>query len=90
MRGLKGGNYWVLESTAGPRGGENASVMLEHGEMRDESCDLELHRPRGRSCQLLAMARCAEWWRTKPWSIVDVDGEPDPIYEEYKQLGEEF
>jgi beta-galactosidase len=88
MRGLKGGNYWVLESTAGPRGGENASVMLERGEMR-----AAIWGYIGRGADLVSYWQ----WRDalnggeqNHGAIVDVDGEPDPIYEEYKQLGEEF
>jgi beta-galactosidase len=88
MRGLKGGNYWVLESTAGPRGGENASVMLNRGEMRAAIWSYVGHG-----------ADLVSYWQWRDalnggeqnhGAIVDVDGEPDPIYSEYKQIGGEF
>jgi beta-galactosidase len=88
MRGLKGGNYWVLESTAGPRGGGDASVMLERGEMR-----AAIWSYIGHGADLISYWQ----WRDalnggeqNHGAIVDVDGEPDPIYDEYKQIGEEF
>jgi beta-galactosidase len=90
MRGLKndGGNYWVLESTAGPRGGENASIMLDRDAMRAAVWSYVGHG-----------ADLISYWQWRDalnggeqnhGAIVDVDGEPDPIYEEYKQIGEEF
>ena len=88
MRGLKGENYWILESTAGPRGGENASVMLERGMMR-----AAIWSYIGHGADLISYWQ----WRDSlnggeqnHGAIVDVDGEPDPIYDEYKQIGEEF
>jgi beta-galactosidase len=88
MRGLKGGNYWVMETTAGPRGGGNASVMLEKGAMR-----AAMWHDIGHGADLISYWQ----WRDalnggeqNHGGIVDVDGEPDPIYEEVTQVGKEF
>jgi beta-galactosidase len=88
MRGLKSSNYWVLESTAGPRGGGNASVMLDRGAMR-----AAIWSDIGHGADLVSYWQ----WRDalnggeqNHGAIVDVDGEPDPIYEEYKQTAIEF
>lgn len=88
MRGIKGGNYWVLESTAGPRGGGNASAMLNKGEMRAAIWTYIGHG-----------ADLVSYWQWRDalnggeqnhGSLVDVDGEPDPIYTEYSQVAHEF
>jgi beta-galactosidase len=88
MRGLKAQDYWVLESTAGPRGGGNASVMLNKGEMR-----MAIWSYIGHGADLVSYWQ----WRDalnggeqNHGAIVDVDGEPDPIYTEYSQVGREF
>jgi beta-galactosidase len=88
MRGLKGANYWVLETTAGPRGGGNASVQLDKGEMR-----AAIWADVGHGADLVSYWQ----WRdalnggeANHGAIVDVDGEPDPIYAEYSQIGSEF
>ena len=88
MRGLKGGNYWVMETTAGPRGGGNASVMLPKGAMR-----AVMWHDIGHGADLVSYWQ----WRDalnggeqNHGAIVDVDGEPDPIYQEIAQVGREF
>ena len=88
MRGLKGSNYWVMETTAGPRGGGNASIQLDKGAMR-----AAIWADIGHGADLISY-----WlWRdslnggeANHGAIVDVDGEPDPIYAEYAQIGREF
>lgn len=88
MRGLKGANYWVMETTAGPRGGGNASVMLDKGAMR-----AAMWHDIGHGADLISYWQ----WRDalnggeqNHGAIVDVDGEPDPIYAEIAQVGREF
>lgn len=88
MRGLKGQNYWVMETTAGPRGGGNASVQLDKGAMR-----AAIWADIGHGADLISYWQ----WRdalnggeANHGAIVDVDGEPDPIYAEYSQIGSEF
>jgi beta-galactosidase len=88
MRGLKGDDYWVMETTAGPRGGGNASAMLRKGEMRAAIWEYVGHG-----------ANLVSYWQWRDalnggeanhGALVDVDGKPDPIYSEYAQLGTEF
>jgi beta-galactosidase len=89
MRGLKtGANYWVMETTAGPRGGGNASAMLRKGEMRAAIWEYIGHG-----------ADLVSYWQWRDalnggeanhGALVDVDGTPDPIYDEYAQIGAEF
>ena len=88
MRGLKGSSYWVLESTAGPRGGGNASAMLDQGEFRAAVWSYIGHG-----------ANLVSYWQWRDalnggeqnhGGIVDVDGTPDPIYDEFAQVGREF
>ena len=90
MRGLKSGspNYWVLETTAGPRGGGDASVQLDKGAMR-----AAIWADVGHGADLISYWQ----WRdalnggeANHGGIVDVDGTPDPIYAEYAQIGAEF
>jgi beta-galactosidase len=88
MRGLKGENYWVMETTAGPRGGGNASVILDKGAMR-----AAMWHDIGHGADLISYWQ----WRDalnggeqNHGGIVDVDGEPDPIYAEVAQVGSEF
>jgi beta-galactosidase len=88
MRGLKGADYWVMETTAGPRGGGNASVMLPKGALR-----AAMWHDIGHGANLVSYWQ----WRDalnggeqNHGAIVDVDGEPDPIYQEYAQVGQEF
>jgi beta-galactosidase len=88
MRGLKGQNYWVMETTAGPRGGGNASVQLDRGAMR-----AAIWADVGHGADLVSYWQ----WRdalnggeANHGALVDVDGEPDPIYPEYAQIGREF
>jgi len=88
MRGLKGGDYWVMETTAGPRGGGDASIILDKRAMR-----AVMWHDIGHGADLVSYWQ----WRDalnggeqNHGAIVDVDGEPDPIYEEIAQLGREF
>ncbi len=88
MRGIKGQNYWVMETTAGPRGGGNASVQLDKGAMR-----AAIWADIGHGADLISYWQ----WRdalnggeANHGALVDVDGEPDPIYAEYSQIGREF
>lgn len=88
MRGLKGQNYWVMETTAGPRGGGNASIQLDKGAMR-----AAIWADIGHGADLISYWQ----WRdalnggeANHGALVDVDGEPDPIYAEYSQIGNEF
>lgn len=88
IRGIKDRNYWIMETTAGPRGGGNASVQLDKGEMRDSVwADIGLG------------ADLVSYWQWRDalnggeanhGALVDVDGEPDPIYAEWSQIGSEF
>lgn len=88
IRGIKDRNYWIMETTAGPRGGGNASVQLDKGAMRDSVwADIGLG------------ADLVSYWQWRDalnggeqnhGAIVDVDGEPDPIYAEWGQIGAEF
>lgn len=89
MRGLKGsGDYWVMETTAGPRGGRSASAMLRKGEMRAAIWEYVGHG-----------ADLVSYWQWRDalnggednhGALVDVDGTPDPIYTEYAKTGAEF
>src|SRR6185437_8998129 len=88
MRGLKGADFWVMETTAGPRGGGDASVMLDKEEMR-----ATMWHDIGHGANLVSYWQ----WRDalnggeqNHGAIVDVDGEPDPIYAEIAQVGQEF
>lgn len=88
MRGLKDANFWVMETTAGPRGGGNASEMLHKGEMRAAMWSYI-----GHGADLISYWQ----WRdalnggeANHGAIVDVDGEPDPIYNEIAQVGQDF
>jgi len=89
MRGLKAHqNYWVLETTAGPRGGGDASVQLDKGAMR-----AAIWADIGHGADLISYWQ----WRdplnggeANHGAIVDVDGQPDPIYSEWAQIGKEF
>lgn len=89
IRGMKEhGNYWVMESTAGPRGGGNASVQLPIGAMRAAVWSYV-----GHGADLISYWQ----WRdalnggeANHGAIIDVDGEPDHIYSEWAQIGAEF
>jgi beta-galactosidase len=88
LRGIKGQNYWIMETTAGPRGGDNASAQLDKGAMR-----ASIWADIGLGADLVSYWQ----WRdalnggeANHGAIVDVDGEPDPIYTEYAQIGSEF
>jgi beta-galactosidase len=88
MRGILGRDYWVIETTAGPRGGGNASVQLDKGAMR-----AAIWADIGHGANLISYWQ----WRdalnggeANHGAMVDVDGEPDPIYTEYQQIGAEF
>jgi len=88
MRGLKDQNYWVMETTAGPRGGGNASIQLDKGAMR-----AAIWADIGHGADLISYWQ----WRdalnggeANHGALVDVDGQPDPIYAEYAQIGSEF
>lgn len=87
-RGFKGQNFWVMETTAGPRGGMNASVMLDKGAMR-----AAMWHDIGHGADVVSYWQ----WRDalngqeqNHGAIVDVDGLPDQIYPEVSQVGEEF
>lgn len=87
-RGFKHQNIWVMETTAGPRGGMNASGMLDKGEMR-----AAMWHDIGHGADVVSYWQ----WRDalngqeqNHGAIVDVDGLPDPIYPEMAQLGAEF
>ena len=89
MRGIKGENYWVMETTAGPRGGGNASVQLDKGAMR-----AAMWHDIGHGADLIS------YWQWRDalnggeqnhggiWSMWTA--EPDPIYAEVAQIGTEF
>lgn len=89
MRGLKAHqNYWVLETTAGPRGGGDASVQLDKGAMR-----AAVWADVGHGADLVSYWQ----WRdalnggeANHGALIDVDGQPDPIYGEWAQIGREF
>jgi beta-galactosidase len=89
MRGLKPHeNYWVLETTAGPRGGGDASVQLDKGAMR-----AAVWADVGHGADLVSYWQ----WRdalnggeANHGALIDVDGLPDPIYTEWSQIGKEF
>jgi beta-galactosidase len=88
VRGFLDRDYWIMETTAGPRGGGNASQQLPKGAMRDSVwADIGLG------------ADLVSYWQWRDalnggeanhGALVDVDGEPDPIYSEWSQIGEEF
>lgn len=87
-RGFKGENFWVMETTAGPRGGMNASGMLDKGEMR-----AAMWHDVGHGADVVSYWQ----WRDalngqeqNHGGIVDVDGLPDQIYPEISQVGQEF
>lgn len=88
MRGIKGEDYWVMETTAGPRGGGNASQQLDKDEMRAAVWSYIGHG-----------ANLVSYWQWRDalnggeanhGALVDVDGEPDPIYSEWSRIGAEF
>ena len=89
MRGLKTHqNYWVLETTAGPRGGGDASVQLDKGAMR-----AAVWADIGHGADLVSYWQ----WRgalnggeANHGALIDVDGQPDPVYSEWAQIGKEF
>ena len=82
MRGLKGSNYWVMETTAGPRGGGNASVARQRRYARG---NLGRHRPWRRPVSYWQWRDALNGGEANHGAIVDVDGEPDPIYAEYRR-----
>ncbi len=88
IRGIKGENWWEMETTAGPRGGGNASVQLDKGALR-----ASIWHDIGHGADLVSYWQ----WRdalnggeANHGALVDVDGDPDPIYAEYAQIGSEF
>lgn len=88
IRGIKRQNWWEMETTAGPRGGGNASVQLDKGAMR-----ASIWHDIGHGADLVSYWQ----WRdalnggeANHGALVDVDGEPDPIYAEYSEIGSEF
>ena len=88
IRGIKGQNYWIMETTAGPRGGGNTSVQLDKGAMR-----ASVWTDIGHGADLVSYWQ----WRdalnggeANHGALIDVDGEPDPIYAEWSQIGSEF
>lgn len=88
IRGIKDRNYWIMETTAGPRGGSNASVQLDKGAMRDSVwSDIGLG------------ADLVSYWQWRDalnggeqnhGALVGVDGKPNLIYSEWSQIGREF
>jgi beta-galactosidase len=88
IRGIKDRNYWIMETTAGPRGGGNASVQLDKGAMRDSVwADIGLGADLVSYWQWCDALNGGE---QNHGAIVDVDGKPDPIYAEWAQIGIEF
>jgi beta-galactosidase len=88
MRGMKDKNYWVLETTAGPRGGGSYSVPLPKGAMR-----AAVWSDVGHGADLISYWQ----WRdalnggeANHGALLDVDNQPDPIYSEWAQVGLEF
>lgn len=88
MRGIKGQNYWVMETTAGPRGGGNASHQLDRGEMADAVWSYIGHG-----------ADLVSYWQWRDalnggeanhGALVGVDGKPNLIYSEWSRVGAEF
>jgi len=87
-RGLKDRNFWVIETTAGPTGWAAVNTMLEKGEMR-----AVLWHDVGHGAEAMSYWQ----WRDalngqeqNHGAIVDVNGEPMPIYTEMAQVGAEF
>ena len=87
-RGFKDSNFWVIETTAGPTGWAAVNTMLEKGEMR-----AVLWHDVGHGAEAMSYWQ----WRDalngqeqNHGAIVDVNGEPMPIYAEMAQVGSEF
>ncbi len=87
-RGFKDRNFWVIETTAGPTGWAAVNTMLEKGEMR-----AVLWHDVGHGAEAMSYWQ----WRDalngqeqNHGAIVDVNGEPMPIYAEMAQVGSEF
>jgi len=87
-RGFKGKNFWVIETTAGPTGWAPVNTMLEKGEMR-----AVLWHDVGHGADAMSYWQ----WRDalngqeqNHGAIVEVNGEPMPLYSEMTQVGREF
>lgn len=87
-RGFKKRNFWVMETTAGPTTWNNGGTMVDKGEMR-----ATIWHDIGHG------ADAVSYWQWRDdlngqeqnhGAIVDVDGEPDPIYTEIAQVGREM
>src|ERR1035441_7390249 len=85
-RGFKQQNFWVMETTAGPF--TNSGRMLPPGEMR-----AAMWHDIGHGADAVSYWQWRDalnGWEQNHGSIVDVDGEPDPIYTEIAKVGEEM
>ena len=87
-RGFKNQNFWVMETTAGPTTWNNGGTIVDKGEMR-----ATIWHDIGHG------ADAVSYWQWRDGlngqeqnhgAIVDVDGEPDPIYAEIAQTGREM
>lgn len=88
IRGIKGQNYWVMETTAGPRGGDNASQQLPRGVMADAVWSYIGHG-----------ADLVNYWQWRDalnggeanhGALVGVNGKPNLLYSEWARVGAEF
>jgi beta-galactosidase len=87
-RGFKHQNFWVMETTAGPTTWNNGGTIVDKGEMR-----ATIWHDIGHGADTISYWQ----WRDglngqeqNHGAIVDVDGDPDPIYGEIAQAGEEM
>jgi beta-galactosidase len=87
-RGFKKQNFWVMETTAGPTTWNNGGTIVDKGEMR-----AAIWHDIGHG------ADAVSYWQWRDGlngqeqnhgAIVDVDGEPDPIYAEIAKTGREM
>jgi beta-galactosidase len=87
-RGFKNQNFWVMETTAGPTTWNNGGTIVDKGAMR-----ATIWHDIGHG------ADAVSYWQWRDdlngqeqnhGAIVDVDGEPDPIYTEIAQVGWEM
>jgi beta-galactosidase len=88
VRGWKGANFWVMETQPGSVNWAGINNILDRGETRELAWQAVGH---GADC-------VAYWqWRSAPGGqeqyhgcIVGPDGNPLPIYDEVRQIGQEF
>lgn len=87
-RGFKNKNFWVIETTAGPTGWASVNTMLEKGEMR-----ALLWHDVGHGADAMSYWQWRDAFNGQEQNhgaIVDVNGEPMPLYQEMAQVGREF